>query len=119
MSDFKHSDICWKDNTLEHKQSMRFGVGNNFLLYVIAEPKRRGAASLDHILTSNNKLTGDVKVKGNLVCSDHEMMKFRIPRAGRRVISKLTIPDFREADWPLQRSFWKNPWREGRPRKAG
>ena len=45
---------------------------------------------LDPALTY--KLLGNVKLKGSLGCSDHEMMEFKILRAVRRVHSKLTTP---------------------------
>lgn len=35
---------------------------------------------MDLILTTNKGLIGDVKVKGNLGCSDHEILEFRILR---------------------------------------
>lgn len=45
---------------------------------VIKEPTRSNAL-LDLILSSNERLTGAVKVKGSLGCCDHEMEEFRIP----------------------------------------
>ncbi|GAB0203333.1 hypothetical protein GRJ2_002798900 [Grus japonensis] len=100
MGDFNHSDICWRDNTAGHKQSRRFleCVDDNFLLQVIEEPTRRGAM-LDLILTNKEGLVGNVKLKGSLGCSDHEMVEFRIFRAARRARSKLTTLDFRRADF--------------------
>jgi len=50
------------------------------------KPTRRGAL-LDLILTNKEGLIGDVKIKGSLGCSDHEIVEFRIPRAGRRASS--------------------------------
>ncbi|PKU30494.1 rna-directed dna polymerase from mobile element jockey-like [Limosa lapponica baueri] len=44
---------------------------------------RRGAL-LDFMLTNKEGLAGDVKVKGSLGCSDHEMVEFRILRGRRR-----------------------------------
>ncbi|GAB0197130.1 hypothetical protein GRJ2_002178300 [Grus japonensis] len=94
--DFSHPDICWRDNAAERKQSRRFleCIDDNFLLQVIEEPTRRGAM-LDLILTNKEGLVGDVKLKGSLGCSDHEMVEFGILRAARRARSKLTILDFR------------------------
>ncbi|KAK4811175.1 hypothetical protein QYF61_019806 [Mycteria americana] len=79
MGGFNHPDICWRDNTAGHKQSKRFleCTGDNFLLQVTEEPTRRGAL-LDLILTNNEGLVGDVKVKDSLGCSDHEMVEFKI-----------------------------------------
>ncbi|GAB0187581.1 hypothetical protein GRJ2_001223400 [Grus japonensis] len=109
MGDFNHPDICWRDNTAGHKQSRKFleCVDDIFLLQVIEEPMRRGAM-LDLILTNKEGLVGDVKLKGSLGCSDHEMVEFRILRAARRVRSKLTTLDFRRADFGLFRDLL--PW---------
>ncbi|GAB0204405.1 mitochondrial enolase superfamily member 1 [Grus japonensis] len=112
MGDFNHPDICWRDNTAEHKQSRKFleCVDDNFLLQVTEEPTRRGAM-LDLILTNKEDLVGDVKLKGSLGCSDHEMVEFRILRAARRVHGKLAILDFRRADFDLFRDLLgRIPW---------
>ncbi|KAK4828314.1 hypothetical protein QYF61_025326 [Mycteria americana] len=61
---------------------------------------RRGAM-LDLVLTKNEGLVGNVKLKGSLGCSDHEMVEFKILRAARRAHSKLTTLDFRRADFGL------------------
>ncbi|PKU28468.1 glycerol kinase [Limosa lapponica baueri] len=53
---------------------------------------------LDLILPNKEGLVGNVKLKGRLGCSDHEMLEFKILRASRRVRSKLTTFDFRRAD---------------------
>ncbi|GAB0207747.1 hypothetical protein GRJ2_003240400 [Grus japonensis] len=112
MGDFNHTDICWRDNTAECKQSRKFleCVDDNILLQVIEEPMRRGAM-LDLILTNKEGLVGDVKLKGSLGCSDHEMVEFRILRAARRANSKLTTLDFRRADLGLFRDLLgRIPW---------
>ncbi|GAB0208586.1 hypothetical protein GRJ2_003324300 [Grus japonensis] len=112
MGDFNHPDICWRDNTAEHKQSRKFlgCVNDIFLLQVIEEPTRRGAM-LDLVLTNKEGLVGDVKLKGSLGCSDHEMVEFRILRAARRAHSKLTTLDFRRADFGLFRDLLgRIPW---------
>ncbi|GAB0179410.1 hypothetical protein GRJ2_000406300 [Grus japonensis] len=105
MGDFSHPDICWRNNTAGHKQSRRFleCVDDNFLLQVIEEviePTRRGAM-LDLVLTNKDGLVGNVKLKGNLGCSDHEMVEHKILRAARKAHSKLTALDFRRADFDL------------------
>ncbi|KAK4823788.1 hypothetical protein QYF61_006510 [Mycteria americana] len=71
------------------------------------------------------RLIGDVKVKGSLGCSDHDMVDFRILRGRRRVKSKLTILDFRRADFGLfkdlyllGRVLWDRPREEDEVRKA-
>ncbi|GAB0176265.1 mitochondrial enolase superfamily member 1 [Grus japonensis] len=112
MGDFNHSDICWRDNTAGHKQYRGFleCIDDNFLLQVIEEPMRRGAM-LDLVLTNKEGLVGNVKLKGSLGCSDHEMVEFRILRAARRVHSKLTTLDFRRADFGLFRDLLgRIPW---------
>ncbi|GAB0193896.1 hypothetical protein GRJ2_001854900 [Grus japonensis] len=111
MGDFNHPSICWRDNTAGHKQSRKFleYIDDN-LLQVIEEPKRRGAM-LDLVLSNKEGLVGDVKLKGSLGCSDHEMVEFKIPRAVRRVHSKLTALDFRRADLGLFRDLLgRIPW---------
>ncbi|GAB0190799.1 hypothetical protein GRJ2_001545200 [Grus japonensis] len=121
MGDFNHPDICWRDNTAEHKQSRKFleCVDDNFLLQVIEEPTRRGVM-LDLILTNKEGLVGDVKLKGNLGCSDHEMVEFRILRAARRAHSKLTTLDCRRADFGLFRHLLgRIPWDKALEVKRG
>lgn len=103
-SDFYHPSICWKDNTTAgYKQSktLQEYVDDNFLLGVIEEPTRRGAM-LDLVLTNKKGLMGNVKLKGSLGCSDHEMVEFENLRAAaRRMHNKLTALDFRRADFGL------------------
>ena len=48
---------------------------------------------------------GNVKLKGSLGCSDHEMVEFKILTAARRVHSKLAILNFRRADFGLFRDL--------------
>ena len=104
MGDLNHPDTCWRGNTAGHKQSRRFleCVDDNFPLQVVEEPMRRGAMR-DLVLTSKKGLVGNVKLKGGLGCSDHEMVEFKILRAARRAHSKLATLDFRRADFGL---FW-------------
>ncbi|KAK4822670.1 hypothetical protein QYF61_019037 [Mycteria americana] len=71
---------------------------------VIEEPMRNGAM-LDLVLTNREELVGNVKLKGSLGCSDHEMVEFKILRAPRRVHSKLSTLDFRRADFGLFRDL--------------
>ncbi|GAB0177917.1 hypothetical protein GRJ2_000257000 [Grus japonensis] len=65
---------------------------------------RRGAI-LDLIHTNKEGLVGNVKLKGSLGCSNHEMVEFKILRAARRTHSKLTTLDFRRADFSLFRDL--------------
>ena len=112
MGDFNHPNICWRDNTAGHKQSRRFleCVDDNFLLQVTEEPRRRGV-KLDLILTNKEGLVENVKLKGSLGCSDHEMVEFKILRAARTAHSKCVTLDFRRADFGLFRDpFGRVPW---------
>ncbi|PKU44641.1 dtw domain-containing protein 2 [Limosa lapponica baueri] len=104
MEGFNHPDICWRDNTARHKKPSTFleCVNNNFLLQMVEKPMRRGGM-LDLGLTNNDGLVGNVKLKGSLGCSDHEIVEFKIFRAARRVRSKLTTLDFRREDFGLLR----------------
>ncbi|GAB0186773.1 hypothetical protein GRJ2_001142600 [Grus japonensis] len=112
MGDFNHCNICWRDNTAGHKQSRRFleCIDDNFLLDVTEKPTRRGAM-LDLVLTNEEELVGNVKLKGSFGCSDHETVESKILRAARRAHSKLTTLDFRRADFGLFRDLLgRLPW---------
>ncbi|GAB0186589.1 hypothetical protein GRJ2_001124200 [Grus japonensis] len=112
MEDFNHPNICWKGNTAGHKQSRRFleGIDDNFLFQVIEEPTRRGA-TLDLVLTNKEGLVGNMKLKGSLGCSDHEMVEFKIHKAVRRAHSKFITLNFRRADFGLFRDLLgRIPW---------
>jgi len=66
---------------------------------------------LDLVLTNKEGLMGNVKLKGNLGCSDHEMVAFEILMAARRAHSKLATLDFRRADFGLSRDLTgRVPW---------
>jgi len=48
-------------------------------------------------------LVGNVKLRGSLGCSDHEMIEFRILRAVRRAPQQVHYPRPQESRlWPLQ-----------------
>ena len=54
---------------------------------------------------------GNVKLKGSLGCSDHEMLELKILRAARRAHSKLATLDFRRAGFGLFRDLLgRAPW---------
>ncbi|GAB0182131.1 hypothetical protein GRJ2_000678400 [Grus japonensis] len=108
MGDFNNPDTCWRGNTAGQKQSRRFleYIYDNVLLQVIEEPMRRGAM-LDIGFTNKEGLVGNVKLKGSLGYSDHEMVEFE----NHRVHSKLTTLDFRRADFGLFRDLLgRVPW---------
>ena len=66
---------------------------------------------LDLVLTKKEGLAGNVKLKGSLGCSDHEMVKFTILWAARRVLSKLTTLNFSRVDFGLFRDLLgRVPW---------
>jgi len=66
---------------------------------------------LDFVLTNREGLVGNMKLKGSLGCSDHEMVEFKILRAARRVYRKLNTLDFRRADFSLFMDLpGKVPW---------
>ena len=66
---------------------------------------------LDLVLTNKEGLVGNVKLKGNLGCSDHAMVEFKILRAARKVHSKLATLDFRRANFGLFRDLLgRVPW---------
>lgn len=77
MEYFNPSGICWRDNTVDHKQSRGFleSVDDKFLLKLIEAPVRRGAI-LDLVLTYKKGLVGNVKVKRSLGCSDQCLFCF-------------------------------------------
>jgi len=65
---------------------------------------RRGAM-LDLVVTNKQGLVGNVKLKGSLGCSDHQIVDFKILRTARRAHIKLTTQDFRAADFGLFRDL--------------
>jgi len=66
---------------------------------------------LDVVPTNKEGLVGNVKLKGSLGCSDHEMVEFKILWAATRAHSKLTTLDFRRADFGLFRDqIGRVPW---------
>lgn len=83
-----------------------------FILQVIEETTRRGSM-LDLILINKEELMGNVKIKGSLGCNYHEMVQFGILRAARRNHRKLSILDFRRADFFLFSDLLgRIPWDE-------
>ena len=65
-----------------------------------------------------------MKLKDSLVCSDHEIVEFKIRKVVRRAYNSLATLGFRRADFGLFRDLlgkvlWDKPWREEGPKKAG
>ena len=79
-----------------HKQSRLFldCIDDNFLTQVIEE-LTRGGTLLGLVLTKKEELVKDVKVRGNLDCSDHEMVEIRILSGGNKAKSRTTTLVFR------------------------
>lgn len=80
QGNLNHPDSCWKGNAAEYKQPRRFQecIDGNCLTQVIKETRKD--ALLDLILIIKEGLVGDMKVRDTLVCSDKDMMEFRVPR---------------------------------------
>jgi len=112
MGDFNHPDISWEDHTDMYSQFRRFlqSIDDNFLMQVVEEPTRKGAL-LDLVLTNKEGLVEDVKVRGRLGCSDHEMVEFRILCGGSRGISRIKTLDLRRANFGLFKELLGGiPW---------
>lgn len=110
--DLNHPDICYMGNTAWHKKSKRFleGIHDNFLNQVTEKPMRRGPL-LDLILTSNERLAADGRVKCSPGCSQHEIGDFRVLRGGSRTKGKLTTLDFTRTDSGLfKHLLGRVPW---------
>ncbi|GAB0177051.1 mitochondrial enolase superfamily member 1 [Grus japonensis] len=66
---------------------------------------------LDLVLINKEALVGNMKLKGSLGCSDHDIVEFKILRAAGRAHSKLTTLDLRRADFGLFRDLLgRIPW---------
>ena len=102
MRDFSFSDICWKYNAAQKKQSGRFleGMEDNFLLQLVREPTS-GGFPLDLLFTNREDLVGDVEVRSCLGQPDHKIVEFLILGGTRRVGSKTATLDFQSTDFEL------------------
>lgn len=56
---------------------------------------------MDFFLINKEGLVWNAKVKCSLGCSEQETVEFKIPRAARRMRSKIANMDFRRADFGL------------------
>jgi len=65
---------------------------------------RRGML-LDLVLTNKEGLVEDVKVRGSLGCSDHEMVEFRILHGASRAISRIPTLGFGELTLVSSRTY--------------
>ncbi|GAB0206983.1 hypothetical protein GRJ2_003163900 [Grus japonensis] len=94
MGDFNHPNICWRDNTVGHKQSRKFleCIDDNFLLQVIEEPMRRDVL-LHLLLTNKENWNWEYECQRQPWLKYHEMVELRILRGGRRVKGKFITLD--------------------------
>ena len=91
--------ICWKNITAGHTQPMQ-GKKYNFLMQVVEEPRRKSVL-LDFDLTNKEGLVGNIKAWGNIGCSDHKIMEFRILHGKNKAISRIASLNFRRGDFDL------------------
>ncbi|PKU47503.1 hypothetical protein llap_2145 [Limosa lapponica baueri] len=112
VGDFNYPDICWKGYTARNIQSKRFlqCTDDNFLTQLVEEPSRREAL-LDPVLTNEEGLVEDIKVEGNLGCSDHGKIEFRIVGSTHKAISRTETLDFKRANFVLfKKLLGEIPW---------
>jgi len=79
MRDFNHTDIYWEKNMMTCKQFRRLleSIDDNLLVQVL-DTSTRGEVLLDLVLTHTEEIIKEVKIKGNLGCSDHALAEFVI-----------------------------------------
>lgn len=63
------------------------------------ERSQKRSILLDFVLTNKKALIRHIKVEGSLGCSDHKTMELRILRGESTTESKITVFDFRKADF--------------------
>ena len=81
-------------------------------LHQVIEGPTRGDAILDLLLTDANELIGDIRIGGCLGgCNDHTMIEFMVWRNMRQAKSKISMLNFRKANFQLFRELVnKTPW---------
>ncbi|PKU48463.1 glycerol kinase [Limosa lapponica baueri] len=112
VGDFNYPGICWKDYTARNIQSERFlqCTDDNFLTQLVEEPTGREAL-LDLVLTNKEELVEDIKVEGNLGCSDHGKIEFRIVGSTHKTISRTETLYFKRANFVLfKKLLGEIPW---------
>ena len=75
---------------------------------VVGEGANKGNKILDVLFGNRECLVGDIKVRGCLGRSDHEMLDFSILLEPERGVSRTATLDFRRADFNLFRTM--NEW---------
>ena len=90
-------DICWKDNTGNHRSWGSVDcIDENFLTQVM-DDLMRGGTLLDRITRKKVEVVEEEKVGGNLGCCDHEMVEFVILKGGKKANNMITTLDYRTA----------------------
>jgi len=80
-------------------------------LHQVIEGPTRGDAILDLLLTDANELIGDIRIGGCLGCNDDTMIEFMVWRNMRQAKSKISMLNFRKANFQLFRELVnKTPW---------
>ena len=92
--------------TTEIAQSRRFlqHTDDNFLAQVEEKPTKMGVL-LDLVLTNVKGLVGNVRVRGSLDCSDHDMVEFKILQGGGRAKIRIVTLGFMRANFGLFRDL--------------
>ena len=79
-------------------------------MQVVEEPTRKGTL-LDLALTNKKGLVEYGKAGGSLCCRNHEIVEFRILRAGSRAISRIKTLDLKRANFGLFKELLGGiPW---------
>ena len=74
MGHLNHPDICWKNNTVRHKQSRRFLESTDDKISDTGDGETSECALLDLVLKNEEVLFGDVKPGVSPGYSDHEII---------------------------------------------
>lgn len=70
----------------------------------------RGSTLWDLILADKEELVEDLKVGGNLGCSDPEMVGLKIVSGGKQAKSRMTTLDFRKVNCQFRDLLGRVPW---------
>ena len=100
LGDFNLSEINWQNLSYVESESKRLTkfTEDNFLYQHVTEPTR-GTNILDLILTNQEFLVRDTKVREHLGTCDHNMIEFEINTQSNNSSSEIYIPNFRKADY--------------------
>lgn len=95
MGDLDHFNTCSKDNTAGNKQSRFLACLDGKFLIKLIEEMTRGDSLLNLMLTNEEQLSRDVKMRSSVGCSDHEIVELRILRGGHKTKSRIMTLDVR------------------------